>query len=376
MNIEEMPKEVLDILKEIENSTEVNKIFQNTSFTIKDSVSLFRNIFLTNEPLKIVSYSIFLNENVSKNPYFVSRFLQTFFIPIIYRFGIYKLKNEIEEKIISYVYPKQSKLIDEFLNKKYNELNSFVEEFKINLTNALISRNINSTVNYRFKTKFQILREMLFEEKKIEELLKIFELMVTVEEQKIYSSIGVIHELFKPVPGGFKDYIAVPKHNGYRALHTLVINKGFKIEVIVYSKEMEEINNFGILKSTQLLKEAEIFLNDLITNIKGVSDAEFINALSSELEYEYVYVLTPKNDVVRIPAGSTLLDFAYKIHSEVGRKAIYGKVDGSIVDLNYILPSGCVCEVITSPNANPKPEHLKFVKTQKAKELIKKYLKE
>lgn len=374
MSIENLPDEIIELKKEVENSSEMKKILESERFIIQDAAEVFRSL-LTPHPYKLIAYAVVFLEKMERNPYFISRFLQAFFLPLLYRFGTYFLKNTIEEKIVGYIYPKQNMAIEEFLKKRVYELKPLIDEFSNNLHNTFLAENINAVIESRFKSKFQILREVLYEEKNLEELLKIFEIKVLVSEKNLYSSIGIIHNLYKPVPQGFKDFVAVPKHNGYRALHTLVINSGYKTEVIVCTDEMNLINNYGVLKSLNLLKEAESFLNELIDYSRNATNTEFINALNSELEYEYVYVLTPKNDVIRLPLGSTLLDFAYKIHTEVGRKAVYGKIDGNIVTLNHILTSGSVCEVITSPNAYPKPEHLKFVKTQRAKESIKKFLK-
>ena len=306
-------------------------------------------------------------------------------VPIAHRLGINSIKSELEDICLKILKPDVYNDILEKLNKTTFELNDNLMEMKEDLSNLLHENGINHEIKGRVKSVYSIYNK-LNNGKKYSDIYDILALRVFVEkETECYTVIGLIHSKYRPVPKRFKDYIANPKENMYQSLHTTVFgNDGEVYEVQVRTYEMDEIAEKGIAshwsykergtKKVQAIMEQklEMFRNIIETNSEN-DDASFANAMNNDLLGELIYVFTPKGDVIELPANSTPVDFAYRIHSKVGDTTTGAIVNDNIVPLSYALQNNDIVKVITNNNATPNQDWLSFVKTQQAKTKIKSY---
>ena len=309
------------------------------------------------------------------------------YAPIADRLGISKIKWELEDLSLRYIDPdKYYKLVD-MVNKRRQEredlINRIIAELKQNLTKLGIVADING----RPKNFYSIYKKMEYKGKNFEEIYDLSAVRVLVEDIKdCYGVLGVVHTLWKPIPGRFKDYIAMPKPNKYQSLHTTVIdNHGETFEVQIRTYEMHQTAEYGIAahwkykagvsKSTSF-DENLTWLRQLLEWQKDLSDPnDFMETLKVDFFADEVFVFTPQGDVINLPEGSTPLDFAYRIHSQVGNTCTGAKINGRIVSLDYKLKSGDIIEVITNSNSGPSHDWLKIVKSPQAKKKINQYFK-
>jgi len=306
-------------------------------------------------------------------------------VPIAHRLGINSIKSELEDICLKILKPDVYNDILEKLNKTTFELNDNLMEMKEDLSNLLHENGINHEIKGRVKSVYSIYNK-LNNGKKYSDIYDILALRIFVEkETECYTVIGLIHSKYRPVPKRFKDYIANPKENMYQSLHTTVFgNDGEVYEVQLRTYEMDEIAEKGIAshwsykergtKKVQAIMEQklEMFRNIIETNSEN-DDASFANAMNNDLLGELIYVFTPKGDVIELPANSTPVDFAYRIHSKVGDTTTGAIVNDNIVPLSYALQNNDIVKVITNNNATPNQDWLSFVKTQQAKTKIKSY---
>ncbi|MBL7575129.1 GTP pyrophosphokinase [Peptoniphilus asaccharolyticus DSM 20463] len=309
------------------------------------------------------------------------------YAPIADRLGMSKIKWELEDLSLRYIDPdKYYKLVD-MVNKRRQEredlINRIIAELKQNLTKLGIVADING----RPKNFYSIYKKMEFKGKDFEEIYDLSAVRVLVEDIKdCYGVLGVVHTLWKPIPGRFKDYIAMPKPNKYQSLHTTVIdNHGETFEVQIRTYEMHQTAEYGIAahwkykagvsKGTSF-DENLTWLRQLLEWQKDLSDPnDFMETLKIDFFADEVFVFTPQGDVINLPEGSTPLDFAYRIHSQVGNTCTGAKINGRIVSLDYKLKSGDIIEVITNSNSGPSRDWLKIVKSPQAKKKINQYFK-
>lgn len=306
-------------------------------------------------------------------------------VPIAHRLGINSIKSELEDICLKILKPDVYNDILEKLNKTTLELNDNLLEMKDDLTHLLLENNISHEIKGRVKSVYSIYNK-LNNGKKYSDIYDILALRIFVEkETDCYTVIGLIHSKYRPVPKRFKDYIANPKENMYQSLHTTVFgNDGEVYEVQVRTYEMDEIAEKGIAshwsykekgtKKVQAIMEQklEMFRSIIETN-SDESDINFENTMNSDILGEFIYVYTPKGDVIELPKDSTPIDFAYKIHSDVGDKTVGAIVNDNMVPLSYNLKNNDIVKIITNNNSTPNSDWLNIVKSAQAKAKIKSY---
>lgn len=314
------------------------------------------------------------------------------YAPIAHRLGIFKIKWELEDLSLLYIDPEGYYDLVARVNKKLSERESYIHDVISSLKEELKNVGIYAEIKGRPKNFYSIYKKMVYQHKNFNEIFDVTAVRVVVDSVKdCYGSLGIVHTLWKPIPGRFKDYIAMPKANMYQSLHTTVISGlGDPFEIQIRTKEMHAVAEYGIAahwkykegddasgKDSPDLDKRLAWLRSMMENQKDVeSPEEFMDSLKFELISNQVYVFTPQGKVVELPVGSTPVDFAYKIHSAVGNKCVGAKVDGRIVPLNFVLENGKIVEIITTKTASgPSRDWLKFVKSTEAKNKIKHWFK-
>lgn len=309
------------------------------------------------------------------------------YAPIAHRLGIDWLKGELEDLSFKYLFPKEYKEIANKLQKTKRERDAYVNEVISFLREKLAEHNLNAEIQGRAKRFYSIFRKMQQEQCELDDIYDLVAFRVIVDTvPECYLALGIIHSIFKPIPGKFTDYIAMPKSNGYQSLHTKVIGlHGEKMEIQIRTKEMHRIAEEGIAahwkyKEGRVFdpKEEEIFawLRRMLESISELKESdEIIEAIKTDLFPDTIYVFTPKGDVKELPRDSTPIDFAYAIHTELGHHCVQAKVNGRLVPLRYRLQNGDTVQIITSPSQTPSKDWLTFVKTSRAKTKIRQFLK-
>ena len=310
------------------------------------------------------------------------------YAPLAGRLGLSFVKCELEDLAMRYLYPDDYYELVEFIKTKSKERQQFIEKICDELKAKLQELGIEGEVNGRQKHLYGIYKKMLKQGKNIEQIYDISAVRVIVNEvQDCYTVLGAIHTMWMPLPGRFKDYIAMPKPNGYQSLHTTVITKfkeTFEIQIRTY--EMHRIAEYGIAAHWKY-KEGKTgatkiddqinWLREVMDTQRGSSDShEVLENIEGNVFTDEVYVFTPKGKVLNLPVGSTTVDFAYAIHSAVGNKCIGAKVNGKIVPLNTVLNTGDIVEILTTNSGKgPSRDWIKFVKTASARTKIRQYFK-
>lgn len=310
------------------------------------------------------------------------------YAPLAGRLGLSFVKCEMEDLAMRYLYPDDYYELVEFIKTKSKERQQFIEKICDELKAKLQELGIEGEVNGRQKHLYGIYKKMLKQGKNIEQIYDISAVRVIVNEvQDCYTVLGAIHTMWMPLPGRFKDYIAMPKPNGYQSLHTTVITKfkeTFEIQIRTY--EMHRIAEYGIAAHWKYKegKTGATKIDDQINWLREVMDTqressdshEFLENIEGNVFTDEVYVFTPKGKVLNLPVGSTTVDFAYAIHSAVGNKCIGAKVNGKIVPLNTVLNTGDIVEILTTNSGKgPSRDWIKFVKTASARTKIRQYFK-
>lgn len=310
------------------------------------------------------------------------------YAPLAGRLGLSYVKCELEDLSMRYLYPDDYFGLVEFVKTKSAERQHFIDEICAQIKEKLDELDINGEVNGRQKHLYGIYKKMIKQGKTIDQIYDISAVRVIVENVKdCYTVLGTIHTMWMPLPGRFKDYIAMPKPNNYQSLHTTVITKfkeTFEIQIRTY--DMHRIAEYGIAAHWKYKegkrKDTEIddkinWLREVMDTQKELSDShEFLDSLTGNVFTEEVYVFTPKGKVVNLPDGSTPVDFAYAIHSAVGNKCIGAKVNNKIVPLNTVLTTGDIVEILTTNSGKgPSRDWIKFVKTASARTKIRQFFK-
>ena len=309
--------------------------------------------------------------------------------PVAHRLGIYKIKSELEDLSLRYLKPEAYFDIVERLNQKKTERDEAVGKMLNEVSNLLHEHNINHEIKGRSKSIYSIYNKMC-KGKKFDDIYDILALRVFVDtEQDCYLALGLIHSKYKPVPKRFKDYIAMPKTNLYQSLHTTVFGiDGELFEIQIRTYEMNKIAEYGIAShwsyksgingakaaKDKMEQKLQIFRNIIELNEDSVTPEEFISSVKKDiLSNDTIYVYTPKGDVVELPKESTPVDFAYKVHSEVGDRIVGALVNDNIVPLDYKLSTGDIIKVNTNNASKPSKDWLNFVVTNGAKNKIRAY---
>ena len=309
------------------------------------------------------------------------------YAPLASRLGIYNIKFELEDICLRYLWPDEYKDLKEKIHAKKEEreatLNRIIEE----VNEALADTNIEYEIYGRTKHFYSIFRKMKFQHKQLDEIFDLTAVRIIVDSLKdCYAVLGLVHSIWTPIPGRFKDYIAMPKPNMYQSLHTTVLGKeGTPFEIQIRTKEMHRIAEYGIAahwkyKEGVKSDKEEVKLSWLRQSLEWQKDldnpTEFLETLKMDLFENQVFVFTPRGDVMELPAGSTPLDFAFKVHSEIGAKCVGAKINGKMVTIDHKLENGDIVEIVTNANASgPSIDWLKIVKSPTARTKIRQWLK-
>lgn len=310
------------------------------------------------------------------------------YAPLAHRLGISKIKWELEDLSLRYLEPKMYYELVDKVSRKRREREAYIQEIIKTLSIKLTEMDIENEISGRPKNFYSIYKKMAIQGKAFEQIFDLTAIRVLVDSIKdCYGVLGIVHTLWKPLPGRFKDYIAMPKPNMYQSLHTTVIGpRGEIFEVQIRTYEMHKTAEYGIAahwKYKEGASKADNF-DEKLTWLRQLLDwqndlkdpKDFMETLKIDFFTDEVFVFTPKGDVINLPEGSTPIDFAYRVHTDIGNKCVGAKIDGRIVPLNYQLKNGNIVEVITSQNSiGPSRDWLKIVKSTQAKSKIRQWYK-
>ncbi len=334
-----------------------------------------------------------------KRQFEIARETLDIYAPIAYRLGMEKIKAELEDLAFKYVYPETYKDLSEKINQKKGERESEIDHFRKMLDDKLKENKIEAKIKGRAKHLYSIWKKMIRKNRPFEEIYDVLALRVVTKDVKgCYDTLGIVHQLWKPIPGHIKDYIAMPKANMYQSLHTIVMaEEGTIIEIQIRDEEMDKIAEEGIAAhwaykgathkghpgQSGAATQSEKFdkklswlrqIQDWQTEEKDAKN--FVDSVRVDLFQDEIYCFTPKGDVIELPKGATVLDFAYAVHTGIGDICTGGRVNGTFTSIRHILRTGDVIEIITAKNQHPTRSWLKIAKTSKARNKIRKYIQE
>ena len=311
------------------------------------------------------------------------------YAPIAHRLGIRGVKEELEDLAISYLDPVAYKEIRDRLEQQQSKRKEYLDSIQKKISERIKLVVPNASISGRIKSVHGIYRKMYMQGKSFDEIYDIYAVRIIVDDViDCYNCLGIIHDMFKSIPGRFKDYISTPKANMYQSLHTTVIgDEGIPFEVQIRTWEMHRTAEYGVaahwkyklgMSGRQKFEEKFSWIRQLLES-QNVSEnpQDIVNTIKTDLVQEEVFVFTPKGTVINLPAGATVVDFAYAIHSAVGNRMVGAKVDGRIVPIDYVVKTGEIVEIITSSQQNkgPSRDWLKFVKTSSARNKIRSWFK-
>ncbi len=310
------------------------------------------------------------------------------YAPIAHRLGINDVRIEFEDLGFASMYPLRYRRLREAMKAAKKNRNEIVTEIHQAIEIRLEKESLPAKVQSRQKHLWSIYKKMRGKKKSFRDIMDVFAFRLIVESvDDCYRTLGIMHNIFKPVPGEFKDYIAIPKANGYQSLHTVLVGMhGVLIEVQIRSQEMDKMANYGIaahweyksgndtIEASQ--RRATIWVQGLLDMQKQAGDSqEFLEHVKTDLFTDEIYVFTPKGRIVELPSGATSIDFAYSVHTDLGNSCIACRIDGELTPLSEQLESGQKVEIISTEGAQPNPNWLNFVVTAKARSAIRHFLK-
>ena len=309
------------------------------------------------------------------------------YAPIANRLGIYSLKVELEDLGFKTLYPFRYRVLERALRRARGTQRQPLRRIESRFVEELEANGIRARVTGREKHLYSIYKKMLRKHVHLAEIVDVFGIRIMVPDvDSCYRALGIAHQLYKPMPGRFKDYIAIPRVNGYQSLHTTLFGpNGVPLEVQIRTDEMDKVAERGVAahwqykavdKRTYSTEErAREWLAGLMEMQHSANSEEFLEAVKVDLFPDKVYVFTPKGDIMRLPRGATAVDFAYAVHTDVGNRCVAAKIDRRLVPLKTPLGNGQTVEIITARGARPNPNWVNFVATAKARNAIRAYLK-
>ena len=308
------------------------------------------------------------------------------YAPIAHRLGMQKMKWELEDLSLKYLDPISYREIVEALNEKAAQYDGFMSSIHDQITRRLREAHIDGYVYGRMKHPYSIYRKMYTQNKSLDDVYDLFAFRVIVDTvSDCYNVLGIIHDLYKPILGRFKDYIGTPKPNMYQSLHTTVVGQnGIPFEVQIRTREMHEVAEYGIAAHWKYKQNGQgagdegryEWVRRLLENQEGADAEDFIHSLKVDMFADEVFVFTPRGDVINLPAGATPIDFAYNIHSAVGNHMVGAKVNGRLVPFDTRLKNGDIVEVVTSQSAHgPSRDWVKIARSSTARSKIRQWFK-
>lgn len=310
------------------------------------------------------------------------------YAPLAHRLGMQRIKQELERHALSYLDPIGFEEVQKDIDKKYGSNINFIETAKENVSLKLGEYNIKFTLEGRVKSTYSIYKKMYNQNKSFDEIYDFYAIRIIVDtELECYTVLGIIHEMYKSLPGRFKDYISTPKPNMYRSLHTTVIGRdGIPFEVQIRTWDMHHVAEYGIAahwkyksgsESREDIDQKLQWVAKLLDSDSDMHDSdEFMRTLKIDMFHDEIFVFTPKGDVIVLPQGANLIDFAYAIHSAVGNKMVGAKINGAIATIDSSPKNGDIVEIITSgASRGPSRDWLKLVKTGEARGKIRQWFK-
>jgi len=309
------------------------------------------------------------------------------YAPIAERLGLYTIKLELEDLGFRALYPQRYRVLERALKRARGNQKEFLKRIEQQMTAALLKSEIAAQVEMREKHLYSIYRKMRRKRATLNDIVDVYGLRVVVDKpDTCYRALGVVHSVFKPMPNRFKDYIAIPRVNGYQSLHTTLFGpNGVPIEVQIRTDDMHRVAESGIAAhwkykagedpGTTEQQSAREWLSNLVELQEGGSSEEFLESVKVDLFPDKVYVFTPRGEILRLPSGSTVVDFAYAVHTDIGNRCVAAKVDRRLTPLRTVLHNGQTVEIITAKGATPNPSWVNFVVSAKARSAIRHYLK-
>jgi len=309
------------------------------------------------------------------------------YAPIANRLGMNRMKVELEELSFRYLYPMRYRVLERALKRSTGNQKTIVRKISEEIRKALTGEGIEAQVIGREKHLYSIYKKMSEKKRLLSDVVDVYGFRIIVEDvNTCYQALGIVHGLYKPMPGRFKDYIAIPRINGYQSLHTTLFGpKGQPLEVQIRTRQMDRVAESGVASHWQYKaddpvdatpqRRAREWLSKLEELQQSGSSEEFLESVKVDLFPDKIYVFTPKGDIMPLPKGATTVDFAYAVHTDIGNHTVAAKIDRALVPLRTQLANGQTVEAVTSRNANPNPNWLTFVRTAKARTAIRSYMK-
>ena len=391
--LDELKKEFsLDICTLVEGITTINNL--NLSTDSEDHINYYKKIIVgLTEDVRIIIIKLVERVDNMKTLYILKPEKQKdkaketleILVPIAHRLGLSEIKKELEVLSLKYYKPDAFKSVEAMLNNTEEQRNNLLLHMKRRVSELLIDNNIKFEIKARVKSIYSIYNKMQ-KGKKFSELFDIYGIRIIVNtESECYQVLGIIHSKFKPLQNRFKDYIANPKVNMYRSLHTTVFGYDGKLyEIQIRTHEMDEVAEIGIAShwsykekgkkmQNSMEEKLQLFRSIIELDNDNISSDEFVNTVKNELLSDNIYVYTPKGDVFELPKEATPIDFAYKVHSKIGETMVGALVNDVIAPLDTQLKSNDIVKIITNKNSKPSKEWLLMAKTSQAKNKIKSY---
>ncbi len=309
------------------------------------------------------------------------------YAPVAERLGLYSMKLELEDLGFSTLYPQRYRVIERALKKARGNQKEFLNKIRAQLETALKKAGFSAQVEAREKHLYSIYRKMLRKRTTLAEIVDVYGLRIIVDAaDTCYRALGVVHSVYKPMPGRFKDYVAIPRVNGYQSLHTTLFGpNGVPIEVQIRTQDMDRVAEDGIaahwkykegdIEGSAQQERARKWLSNLVEMEEGGNSEEFIESVKVDLFPDKVYVFTPRGEILRLPRGATVEDFSYAVHTHLRNRCVAAKIDRRLTPLRTVLRNGQTVQIITAKGATPNPSWVNFVVTAKARAAIRHYLK-